>query len=231
MQTLSAAFKFLTVWGCFTSATPAPDTIGKAAGYFVYVGLVLGLLLALTNYILTPYLAAEILSLVLVALLITVTGAQHLNGVKNTFDALARNDKRADGALGFAAVALAILFKSAAIDSMDERLSLSLLLTPVLARWALLIFLYGYHIRFDETARAIAARVNLPPVLASTAATLAFMAYFLGRKGLWIALAVSLFTLLLRGLLHRRHAVLSQASLGAAVELAETLSLTLFASF
>jgi cobalamin synthase len=75
VQTLSAAFKFLTVWGCFTSATPAPDTIGKSAGYFVYVGLVLGLLLALTNYILTPYLAAEILSLALVALLIAVTGA------------------------------------------------------------------------------------------------------------------------------------------------------------
>jgi adenosylcobinamide-GDP ribazoletransferase len=231
VQTLSAAFKFLTVWGCVTSAAPARETIGKAAGYFIYVGLVLGLLLALTNYLLAPYLAAESLSLVLVTILIAVTGAQHMNGVKNTFDALITNDKQADGALGFAAVALVILFKSAAADSMDEKLSLSLLLTPVLARWALLIFLYGYHMRFDETARAIAARVNLPPVLASTAATLAFMAYFLGRKGLWIALAVSLFTLLLRSLLHRRHAALSQANLGAAVELAEALSLTLLASF
>ena len=231
MQTLSAAFKFLTVWGCFTTAKPAPETIGKAAGYFPYVGLVLGLLLALTNYLLTPYLDAEILNLIVVALLIAITGARHLNGVKHTFDALAANDGPANQTLGLAAVVLVILFKSAAADSMDERLTLSWLLTAVLARWALVIFLYGYHSRFDETARSIAEWVNFRAVLASTVATLALSVYFLGRKGLWIALVVSLFTLLLRTLLHRRHAVLSQANLGATVELAEALSLALLASF
>ena len=231
MQTLAAAFKSLTVWGCFASAKPAPETIGKAAGYFPYVGLVLGLLLALTNYLLAPYLDAEILNLILIALLIAITGAQHLNGVKNTFDALAANDGRENETLGFAAVVLVILFKSAAADSMDEKLTLSLLLTVVLARWALVIFLYGYHSRFDENARPIAEQVNFWPVLASTVATLALTVYFLGRKGLWIALVVSLFTLLLRSLLHRRHAVLSQANLGATVELTEVLCLALLASF
>ena len=231
MQTLGAAFKFLTVWGCLTSARPALETVGKAAVYFPYVGLVLGLLLALTNYLLAPYVAAEILNLILVTLLIVITGAQHLNGVKISFDMLAANTGRANETVGFAAVVLVILFKSAAADSMDERLTLTLLLTPVLARWALLIFLYGYHSRFDETARPIAERVNLRPVLATTVATLALTVYFLGRKGLWIALVISLFALLLRSLFYRRHAVLSQANLGATVELGEVLSLALLASY
>ena len=35
---------------------------------------------------------------------------------------------------------------------MDEKLTFSLLLTPVLARWALVIFLYGYHDRCERLA-------------------------------------------------------------------------------
>ena len=67
--------------------------------------------------------------------------------------------------------------------------------------------------------------------LTSSAATLALAAYFLGRRGLWIALILSLFSLLMRALLYRRHTVLSSANLGATVELAEALSLVLLASF
>ena len=230
MQTVLAAFKFLTICGSFGARNPTPDTIGKAAGYFIYVGLLLGLALALANYVLASHLDAAILSLVLVALLITATGARHLSGLKDSFAELGGFAGGGNEALGFAAVALIILFKSAAAESMDQIASLSWLLTPVLARWGLVIFLYGYHTRFDETVRQIAEHTNFVPVLASTAATLALLAYFLGRKGLWIALAVSIFALSLRALFFRRHAVVSRSNLGAIVELGEALSLVLLAS-
>jgi adenosylcobinamide-GDP ribazoletransferase len=234
VQLLLAGFKYLTVWADFTDDQPAPELVGRAAGFFPFVGLLLGLLLALSNYVLSPYLNPEILSVVVIALLIAATGARHLHGVKETFDELgakaAGRDGRRNEALGFAAIVLVILFKIAAADSMDEILSLSLLLTPVLARWAVLIFIYGYDARFDETLRLISARVKFSSVLTSTAATLALTVYFLGRKGLWIALIVSLIALLLRGLLHRRHGIVSQANIGAIVELAEALSLVLLAS-
>jgi adenosylcobinamide-GDP ribazoletransferase len=234
MKKLAAAFRFLTVWGCFSAAKAEPEIVGRSAGYFPFVGLALGLLLALTNYILASQTAPKILNLVLVTLLIGATGAQHLLGLKKTFDALGAEwngkDQRWSDILGFTAVVLVILFKSAAMDSMDELLTLSLLLTPVLARWALVIFLYGYHSQFDETARLIAERVNIWPVLAGTAATLALTVYLLGRKGLWIGLTISLFALLMRGLLTRRHGELSQAHFGATIELSEALSLILLAS-
>ena len=234
MQLLVAAFKYLTVWSDFTDDKPTPELVGRAAVFFPLAGLVLGLLLALSNYVLSPYLDPEILGVVVIALLIAATGARHLHGVKKTFDDLGAHAPARGGqtneALGFAAIVLIILFKSAAADSIDEILSLSLLLTPVLARWALLIFIYGYGARFDETLRLISERVKFSSVLTSTAATLALTIYFLGRKGLWIALIVSLFALLLRGLLHRRHGIVSQANIGATVELAEALSLILLAS-
>ena len=234
MKKLAAAFKFLTIWGCISTVRPAGNLIGSAAGLFPLAGLLLGLLLALTNYSLAAHIDPRILNLVLVTLLITATGAQPLSGLKDTFDTIGSESTntgtRVSAIWGFTAVVLVILFKSAAMDSMDELLTLSLLLTPVLARWVLVIFLYGAHSRFDENSRLIAERVTTCPVTLSTVATLALAVYFLGRKGLWIGLALSLFALLMRGLLIKRHDALSLAHLGAAIELSEALSLILLAS-
>jgi adenosylcobinamide-GDP ribazoletransferase len=234
VKKLAAAFKFLTIWGCISELKPEGDAVGSAAGLFPVTGLFLGLLLALTNYSLAAHVDPRILNLILIALLIATTGAQPLTGLKDTFDTIgsASMDRapRMSAIWGLTAVVLVILFKSAAMDSMDELLTLSLLLTPVLARWVLVIFLYGVPSRFDENARLIAEGVTTWPVILSTAATLALAVYFLGRKGLWIGLAISLFALSIRGLLIKRHDALSQAHLGAAIELSEALSLVLLAS-
>jgi hypothetical protein len=64
----------------------------------------------------------------------------------------------------------------------------------------------------------------------TTAATLALAAYWLGRKGLWIALVLSVFSLITRSLLYRRHGVIKPHDFGAMIELAETLALMLLAS-
>lgn len=206
--------------------------IGTAAVFFPLVGLTLGLSLAMTNYVLVAYLDSEILNIVLIATLVVATGGIHLEGMKNTFDAIPTPMSKSGGneTLGFVAIVLVILFKSGAADSMDEKLTLSLLLTPVLARWALVIFIYGYHDRCEETPRLIAENVKLWQLVVATVATLALVVYFLGRKGLWISLSVSLFALLTRSLLHRRHAVLTHDNFGAIIELGEVLSLILLAS-
>jgi adenosylcobinamide-GDP ribazoletransferase len=233
VQRLAAAFKYLTVWGLIGSK-PIPEMIGKSAVYFPLVGLVLGLLLAFSNYILAPYLAPEIINVVVIALLISATGAQPLHGVKKVFDARGANSREDDWQVnetsGIAAIVLIILFKSAAANSMDEVLTLSFLLMPVLARWALIVFLYGDATKFDDIPRMIAQEINFWQLLVGTAAILALTIYLLGRKGLWIALLVSIFTLILRGVFYRRHGVLSHSHVRASVELTETMSLILLAS-
>jgi adenosylcobinamide-GDP ribazoletransferase len=233
VQTLVTALKYLTVWGRFSSAQPSGEMIGAAAVYFPVVGLVLGLLLAVSNYVLVPYLHPEILSVVLITVLIFGTGGMHLDGVDKTFGTVAakaptENSRRES--LGFVVIVLVILFKVAAADSMDEKLASSLLLTPVLARWALVIFIYGYSDRCEQTARLIAENVRLWHLLIATLGTLTVAVYFLGRKGLWVGLLLSLFALLTRTLLHRRQTLLTHANFGAIVELEEVLCLILLAS-
>jgi adenosylcobinamide-GDP ribazoletransferase len=234
MQSLIAAIKYLTLWGRISPTKPTAEAIGGAAVGFPLVGFLFGLMLALIHYGLGPYLDSEILSIFLVAVLLVATGGIHLEGSRNTFAALcAANspaDRPQDNLWGLVAIVFVILFKTGAINVIDDKLTLSLLLTPVLARWALVLFIYGYHDRCEETPRRIAENVRFWHLLVTTVAILGLAFYLLGRKGLWIGLALSIVTLLVRSLLHRRHAVLTHDNFGAVIELGEMLSLILLAS-
>jgi len=234
MQNLLAAIKYLTIWGRINSAKPTAEAIGSAAIYFPLIGLILGLLLALIQYGLGLYLDSSILSILLVAALLLASGGSHLEGTRSTFAALcaepAPDTPPQDNFWGIVAMVFLILFKIHAIDVINDILTLSLLLTPVLARWALVLFLYGYHDRCEETPRRIAENVRFWHLLVTTVAILGLAFYLLGRKGLWIGMALSLVTLLVRSLLHRRHAVLTHDNFGAVIELGEMLCLVLFAS-
>jgi cobalamin synthase len=237
VRKLVNAGKYLTIWGRFAEIQPSAGAIGAAMIYLPVTGLLIGLVLALTNYGLTPYLPSEILSITLLAVLIVLTGGLQLEALRLTFDQVgvapaqaAWAEPRSNGTLGFIAVIMVLLFKAAALDSIDQRITVSLLLTPILARWTLLLFVFGYQERCDEVTRVIAQQVKFWQLLVATAGILALTSYWLGRKGLWIALVLSVFSLATRNLLYRFQSVLTRHNFGAMVELAETLCLTLLAS-
>ncbi|MSP36959.1 MAG: hypothetical protein EXR70_00535 [Deltaproteobacteria bacterium] len=234
MQSLIAAFKYLTVWGRINVIQPTPSSIGSGAVYFPMVGIALGFILALLNYGLSTYIDAQILSVSLVAILLIATGGAPLEGIKQTVEAFVNNPARADNSgekiAGLVTIIFIILFKVSAINSLDDTLTMSLLLTPALARWALVIFIYGYHDRCAETPRRIAENVRFWHLVVTTLATLGLTVYLVGRKGLWLALTLSALALFARSLLHRRHAVLTHSNFGAAIEFSETLSLVMLAT-
>jgi adenosylcobinamide-GDP ribazoletransferase len=231
MENALAAFKFLTLGGRFDAAEKRPEQIGKGAVFFPLVGLLLGLVLALVNGTLEPYLESEILGVALMSMWIVMTGAMHLEGMQKTFDELpiAYARSKPVRVYGFLALLIIVLFKIRATEVAGEARTLSLLLTPVFARWSLVIFLYG-STAADESARAIAEKVRAWHLLVTTTATLIFAVFLVGRTGLWIGLYLSLFALLTRTYLHRRHGGVHCDNFGALIELSEALSLILFAS-
>ena|SRR5262245_16717488 len=234
MQSLIAAIRYLTVWGRLVSAQPISEPVGALAAYFPLVGLILGLILALLNYALSLYVEVQLLSIFLIGFLMLATGAAHCDGVKNTFNALLANrvdENSRETIFGSAVVFLLILLKIRAVEVIDDKIILSLLLTPALARWTLVIFIFGYSENCEETTRRIAENLRFWHVLVTTIAILALGVISFGRRGLWLGLCLSVVALLLRGWLHRRHAVLTQDDFGAIIELSETLCFVLLALF
>jgi adenosylcobinamide-GDP ribazoletransferase len=235
MKSIVAAFKFLTILGRLISVQPSAPTVGKAAALFPVIGLVFGLSLALLARALEHYVDAEILSTTLVAFLILVTGGVHLEGLKKTFDAPGLRQSLAgsqssSSAIGIVAIIFVMLFKIKSIDILEEKLTLALLLTPVMARWAMLIFIYGSHRDSEGEASTIAANVRFWHVAFATIATLAPATYLLGRTALWVGLSLSILALLCRALFHKRTGALTRDNFGAVVEASEALSLVLMAS-
>ncbi len=240
MRSFLAALRFLTGFPWLTSFTITPGEIGKSALFFPLVGFCLGLILVFFNWFLDPYLASEIISVLLVALLILMTRGTHLDGLKNSFDELGLERERGQvsmamregrvGILGVLAVLVMVALKFRAIEVMGDARSEGLLLAPVLGRWAMVVLAYGSESRDQRAGQLMAEYVRGAHLLLATATALLLVTVFAGRMGLWIALWVSLLTLLSRSYLHRRFGGLAVDHLGAVEEIGETLSLVLFAS-
>jgi adenosylcobinamide-GDP ribazoletransferase len=236
MKNVFAAFIFLTFGRRFKTVDLNPQQIGQAIAYFPLAGIVLGLLLVLFNRVLDPYLESEIMGVTLVALHALMTGAVYFVGLQRTFDALPGKadfhigEKPQARAFGVLAILIIVLLKVGALEVTGETRNRGLLLAPVFARWALVIFLYGSASIAEGPASIIAEKVRAWHLILMSVATLALAVFLVARTALWIGLCLSLFALLSRHYLRRRNGCINADNFGAVVEMAETLSFLLFAS-
>jgi adenosylcobinamide-GDP ribazoletransferase len=233
MKGIFAALQFLTVARRCRKSAMSPAEIGLGILYFPLVGLGLGLILAGLNYLLERYLESEILGTVHVTMLIIMTGAVHLQETQKTFDLLSERShfgQTSEGPLGIyglLAVLLVVLFKIRAIEVIGETRSLTLLITPTLARWAPLLLVYGGSAGSDAR---IAKQLKGWQFVTISALTLTAAGYLVGIAGLWVGLCVSLLALFTRLYVIQRSGGFDQNDLGALIELSESLSFVLFAS-
>ncbi len=235
MKSALAAFKFLTFASRFDASGLSPRHVGSVAPYFPLVGIGLGLVLVVLNRLLDPRLESEILAVFLIAFLALLTGATHYEGLQKTFDTLSvklgQSEEAGRGrAFGLLAILFVILFKVRALEVTGEARSLGLLLSPLLARWSLVVFLYGSVSFAAGSTRILADNLRAWHLALTTIVTLALAIFLTGRKALWIGLYLSVFALLSRSYLRRRNSQIDSDNLGAVIELSETLSFVLFAS-
>ena len=233
MQKIRAAFRFLTL--AADGSELVAGRVGVAICCFPLAGLILGLVLVMVNRVISPYISTEILAVVLLTILILATGGHHLAGTQETFNTLPKKNSppnRGDHwrVHGLLAVLLVILFKVHSIEVIGESRAFSLLLSPLLARWSLVLFLFGSSAATDDAARRIAENMRSWHLIIATIISVGLASFIAGVQALWVALCLSLFALLARGYLHRREGGISLANCGALIELNETLSFTLFAS-
>ncbi len=230
MQRALSAVRLLTIWGRFQELQLRPGELGQIAVYFPIIGAVMGLGLSMLNSFAELYLPSELLSVALVAALVTATGAIHLEGLQETLSTFGRpapldTQKQRRGILGLIAVILIMHLKINSLEAIGDTRDASLLLVPMLARWSVVILLYGARnlATAHEQARPM-------PLVLNTALVLTLTVLIASETGLWIALCVSLAALIVRTIVHWHQAQVDCNHLGALVETNEALSLAAFAT-
>jgi adenosylcobinamide-GDP ribazoletransferase len=148
MTGIFVALQFLTCLPLPFRPKIDPEAMGRSMRWFPAVGALLGLLLALIDQMLASAATPEVRAMLLVALLVLVTGALHLDGLMDTCDALfamVSPERRLEilwdsrvGSFAVVGAATALLLKYAALLSLPEGTRLASLVAILsLSRWSM----------------------------------------------------------------------------------------------
>jgi len=152
-----AAIQFLTSIPIPLKRELSPEQLGRATAYFPVVGLIIGGILIVLNWLLGFILPASVVNALLIVALVIITGALHLDGFADTCDGIAghktveerwqvMHDSRT-GAFGVVGIVLLLLVKYIALNNIPPVFTIAVLLfMPVVSRWAMVyaIFVFRY---------------------------------------------------------------------------------------
>jgi adenosylcobinamide-GDP ribazoletransferase len=150
-----AALQFLTSLPVPIKRELSPAQLGRATAYFPAVGLIIGLVLAALNWLLGYILPVSVVDALLIAALVVLTGALHLDGFADTCDGIAGHktvearwqvmrDSRT-GAFGVVGIVLLLLVKYISLNNLppDFRYA-TLVFMPVVSRWAMVYAIFAF---------------------------------------------------------------------------------------
>lgn len=227
------ALQFLTRLPVRMDGNPDDKTLGRSVLYYPLIGLLLGLVLAAMAWVLQDVPALPCAALLLV-IWVAITGALHLDGLADSFDAwvgghgerartLAIMKDPASGPMGVAAIMLVLIVKFAALAALCEAGDRwAFVAPPLMGRTVLpLLFLTTPYVRPGGLGQALAAR--LPKRAAGTiVAAISLGILAVGEMlGLMLLLAGAAAFLVLRGAMRQRLGGTTGDTAGALVELTE----------
>ncbi len=141
------ALQFLLLSPAFIKRPFTPQEMGASTAFYPAVGLLLGLLLMVTDTLLGYLLPAGTRSALVLALWVVITGALHIDGFLDACDGLLggftpesrleimRDERR--GAYALAGGVLLLLLQYSALNDLGILRWAALLLAPVLGRWGM----------------------------------------------------------------------------------------------
>jgi adenosylcobinamide-GDP ribazoletransferase len=213
--------------------------VGRSVIFFPVVGLILGLILVLVNFLLLPFASAGLLSVILITLLAFMTRGLHLDGVGDTFDGLGAGgdrdrvlsimDDSHTGVFGLIAIVLVLFFKIHAIESIDVDRWRALLVAPILGRWAMVLLAYRSKAAKAGLGSNLIEHLQTKHFLLATLVTLLLVAAIWRRNGIVMMAWVAVFTIASKNYFHRRLGGVTGDIFGAVGELSETSVMVLLA--
>lgn len=232
MSAFLAALQFLTIFPWPKRTVCSADDFGRATIFFPAVGLLLGSLLALADFLLKPFASPALASVLLVALLAMLTRGLHLDGLGDTFDGLGAGGDRERilrvmddshvGAFGLIAIVLVLFAKIHAIESIDSDRWRALLAAPVLGRWAMVLLGYRSQAAKPGLGSTLIEHLSTNHFFLATVITVILVAASLRGAGIVAMVWVALFSLASKNYFHRRLGGVTGDTFGAVGELSET---------
>ena len=239
MSAFLAALQFLTLFPYPRRMEHTDDDVGRAAIFFPVIGGILGSILVLVNVLLEPFANAGLLSVILVSLLAFLTRGLHLDGVGDTFDGLGAGadrdrtlsimDDSHTGVFGLIAIVVVLLLKIHALEGMDLDRWRTLLVAPILGRWAMVLFAYRAKAAKDGLGSRLIDHLHNKHVLLATVLTLLLVATIWRVNGIVMMAWVALLTIASQKYFHRRLGGVTGDTFGAVGELSETSVMVLLA--
>jgi adenosylcobinamide-GDP ribazoletransferase len=215
------------------------NEVGRSAIFFPVVGLILGLILVLVNFLLLPFASAGLLSVILVTLLACMTRGLHLDGVGDTFDGLGAGgdrdrilsvmDDSHTGVFGLVAIVSVLLLKIHALESMDIDRWRALLVAPILGRWAMVLLAYRSKAAKVGLGSNLVDHLQTKQFLLATVLALLLVASIFRWNGIVMMAWVAIFTTASKSYFHRRLGGVTGDTFGAVGELSETSVMVLLA--
>jgi adenosylcobinamide-GDP ribazoletransferase len=218
--------------------------LARSMAFFPLVGLMIGLILALGNYLFSFLFSGSLVLWLIIGLLAFLTRGLHLDGFADTMDGLGSGGPREKilevmrdsriGAFGVIGLILLIGAKYLALDQIpDASIPYTLILMAVMGRNAMVFVCYRspYARSSEGLAKPFVENLSAHEVLISSALTLGIAFLFMGLKGIAIFLGIGLFSLGYRIFFLKKLGGVTGDVLGAANEMVELLCLLILAIF
>ena len=241
MKILFLAFQFLTIIPVPVKGEVTERDIGGTLAFFPLVGAVQGLVLFAFVEMLLLFLPSGLTAACALLLLTVISGGLHIDGLSDTFDALAvtrgTEEKRLSvmkdsrsGPIGVTAIILVMLIKFSALEVLLESESAALFLMPLIGKWGMVsAILSGKPARADGLGRIFFQKKELKDVLTALVSAVVAVTIIMSWHGVLLLGLIFLFSFLLTRFFMKHFGGLTGDCLGALCELSEMVFLAVAA--
>ncbi len=183
MKKILLAFQFLTIIPVKEIKDVSEKEMGGASAFFPLIGFIQGTLFVISAVLFLKVFPRELTNGLLVLVIIITSGGLHLDGLADTFDAIAlRGDREKKlsvmkdstiGPVGVIAIVLALLLKFLALNSLFHyslfTFYYSLFLMPVFSRWVMVTAIFhGKSARQDGIGKIFIENTKLKELVIAT---------------------------------------------------------------
>jgi adenosylcobinamide-GDP ribazoletransferase len=183
MRKILLAFQFLTIIPVKEMKDVSEKEIGGASVFFPLIGFIQGALFVVSAVLFLKIFPPELANGLLILVIAATSGGLHLDGLADTFDAIAlRGDREKKllvmkdstiGPVGVIAIVLALLLKFLALNSLFSyslfTFYYSLFLMPVFSRWVMVTAIFhGKSARQDGIGKIFIENTKLKELVIAT---------------------------------------------------------------